>query len=98
VTFKKKVTFKKGMIPWSKGKHLSEEHRKKLSESHKGKIGWNRGLTKETDERIRRIGEGHKGEKNVLFGKHLSEETKRKISKSKKNNQKKTHRKKREEN
>lgn len=28
-----------GLAPWTKGKHLSEEHKKKLSESKKGRYG-----------------------------------------------------------
>ena len=36
--------FKKGgsHIPWTTGKKMSDEFRKKLSESHKGQIAWNR--------------------------------------------------------
>lgn len=34
------------------GKKHTKERRKKNSESHKGNIPWNRGLTKETDERV----------------------------------------------
>ena len=37
------MTFKKGKSSWNKGKKLSEEHRKKLSESHKGQVAWNKG-------------------------------------------------------
>lgn len=33
----KKTTFKKNYIPWNKGKKMSDELRKKLSDSHKGK-------------------------------------------------------------
>jgi len=66
------------------GKHLSEEHRKKLSESHKDKI-----LSVETRRKMSKV---HKG---IIFskehrkhmsesqkGKHLSEEHKRKLSES----------------
>jgi len=37
-----KTHFKKGHIPWSKGKKLSEEHRKKLSEANKGHTPWSK--------------------------------------------------------
>src|SRR3990167_1607003 len=30
--------------PWLKGKSLSEEHKRKISEAHKGKIPWNKDL------------------------------------------------------
>lgn len=36
------------------GKKLSDEHKKKLSESHKGQIAWNKNLTVESDERVRK--------------------------------------------
>jgi len=32
-----------GKQPWNKGKHWSEEHKKKLSEAHKGQTAWNKG-------------------------------------------------------
>ncbi|MEK6883012.1 MAG: NUMOD3 domain-containing DNA-binding protein [Nanoarchaeota archaeon] len=52
-------------IPWNKGKHHSEETKQKLREHHWSKTGkirrilriksaWNKGLTKETDERVRK--------------------------------------------
>lgn len=56
-----------------KGRTLSEDHRRKLSESHKGQIPWDKGLTKETDERLRKHSQ-------KLMGRKLSEETKRKMS------------------
>lgn len=60
----------------NKGKHLSEETKKKLSEINKGKS-----LSEETK---RKISESQKGENNNFYGKHRSEETKRKISESNK--------------
>ena len=86
---------------------LSEEARRKLSESHKGtknpmygKPSWNKGkkLSEETRRKISEAGRGRKasaeskrkrseawrGEKNPNFGKHLSDETRRKISEAKK--------------
>ena len=44
-----------------KGKSLgtkrSEEQRRKISEGHLGQKAWNKGLSKETDERVRKISE-----------------------------------------
>ena len=51
----------------------------------KNNYSWNRGLTKETDERVKRnaenISESLKGEKNPFYGKHHSKKTKRLLSK-----------------
>ena len=54
-----------GDASWVKGKHLSEEWKRKIGEGNKGK--------KRSTELIRKIVEAHKG-------KHLSEEHKKKIS------------------
>lgn len=63
-----KTEFKKGAIPWIKGKCHTQETKDKLSENHrgmhnststefkKGLIPWNKGLTKETDRRLKEIG------------------------------------------
>lgn len=45
----------KGKKPWNTGKHLTEEHRKKLSESHKGFT-----VSEETKEKLRKL----KGDKS----------------------------------
>jgi len=60
-----KGQFKKGGISWNKGKHLSEETKRKLSEARIGKPL--------SEEHKRKIGEAGKG-------RHPSEETRRKIS------------------
>ena len=61
------------------GKHLSEETRKKLSESKKGEKCYIFGkhLSEETRKKLR---ESKKGENHPMFGKHLSEETRTKLS------------------
>ena len=59
-----------------KHKLHSEEIRKKMSESHKGKH-----LSKETK---RRMGEAKRGKRNPNFGKHFSQETKDNWSKIRK--------------
>ena len=71
-----------------KGKHPSEETKKKLREAHKGKhhseetkmkireANKGKRLSEETKNKIR---EAKKGEKNPMYGKHLSEETKKKL-------------------
>lgn len=55
-------------------KKLSEEHRRKISNSLKGRIPWNKG-EKLSDEHKRKIGEAHKGHlyyKNPERGKKIS--------------------------
>ena len=52
-----------------KGKKLSEEMKKKLSDAHMGIPSWNKGLTKEVDERVARngkaIGEAQTGQRGI---------------------------------
>jgi hypothetical protein len=71
----------------SKGKKFSEEQRKRVSESHKGQIPWNKGKSlpshpgytkgkhwELSDESKKRISESHKGKKlSENHKKHLSE-------------------------
>ena len=59
-----------------KGKHPSDETKKKLSEAKKGKHP--------SDEARKKMSEARKGEKNPNYGKHLSEETRNKMSEAKK--------------
>jgi len=54
------------------GKHHTEETKRKLSESHKGK--------KISEETKKKLSEANKGENNPMYGKHHSIETKNKIS------------------
>ena len=77
---------------------LSEETRKKISESHKGNKNhfFGKKLSEEhrkklseahkgmvvSEETKKKISESLKGENSYLYGKHLSEETKKKISES----------------
>ena len=58
---------------------MSEETKKKISESKKGEKHpmYGKHLSEETKQKI---SDSHKGEKHHLFGKHLPEDTKRKIS------------------
>ncbi len=56
------------------GKHLTDEHRQHLSDSHKG--------IKLSDKTKQLMSESRKGEKNYNYGKHLSQETKDKLSNS----------------
>lgn len=54
------------------GKHLSEKTRKRISISNKGNLSWCKGLTKETDERVKKVGDSNKG-------KIVSEKSKQKM-------------------
>lgn len=78
--------FHKGQIPWNKGKHLSDEHKKNMSLARKGKP-----RSKEAIEKTRLSNTGkHRTEKTKektslsLKGHPVSEETRRKISLAKK--------------
>lgn len=50
----------------------SEETKNKRRKSLKGKISWNKGLTKETDERVKKSSEKMIGLNNPNYGKKLS--------------------------
>ena len=71
LTSREHNAFNKGKPTWSKGKHLSEEHKKKIAESQKGK--------KFSEEHKKKLGEAKKGEKNPFYGKKHSEESKQKM-------------------
>jgi hypothetical protein len=66
-----------GRIPWNKGMNMSEDFRKKLSESHKG-YQW-------SEESKRKLSEINKGRVSGMKGKKQSEEAKNKISEKMKN-------------
>jgi hypothetical protein len=67
-----------------KGKKHTEESKKKMSESHKGKTAWNKGLkgvqshNQDTRQKLSEMGKGNKSRKNQK----QSEEEKRKKSES----------------
>lgn len=70
------------------GKPLSDEHRKKLSESGKGKHSKPHKPHKPhkpfSDETRKKMSDAMKGERNPMYGKTRSDETRRKISESQK--------------
>lgn len=61
------------------GKHHSEETRKKISETLKGRPGANRGK-KYSAEHRKKLSEAHKGKPSSRRGKQLSDEVKKRIS------------------
>ena len=68
-----------------KGKKLSEETRKKISETLKGHPSWNKGKSL-SEEHKKKLSAAKKGKPSNMKGKHLSEEAKNKISESRKGN------------
>lgn len=56
------------------GRHLTDEHRAKISKVHK--------RVPKSEEHRRKIGDAQRGAKNHMYGKHLSEATCRKMSQS----------------
>jgi hypothetical protein len=69
----------------NKGKKWSEEIKKKISESMKGIIPWNKGkkgVQIFSEESKRKISEANKGKNNGNYGKKFSKDTKKKMSKS----------------
>ena len=71
-TRKKMSQSAKGRTPWNKGKTLSEEYKRKISESHKG--------MKYSEDFRKKCSERQKGKTSTHKGKHMSEDAKRKIS------------------
>lgn len=49
---------------WNKGIPRSKEVKEKVSKANKGKISWNKGLTKETDERVAKGSKKNRNWKN----------------------------------
>ena len=66
------------------GKHLSEEHRKNISQAHKGENHPMYGKH-HTAKTRNKMSQSKKGEKHPMYNKHHTEETRNKISQSKKN-------------
>lgn len=58
---------KKGVmpVPWNKGKELSEETKKKISESKKGQLPWMKGK-KHSEEAKKKNREAHLGKRNSI--------------------------------
>lgn len=81
----------RGLVPWNKGKTITEEARKNLSEAHKGQVAWNKGLKASVETRIKqseakkgkRVSpntEFKKGQPSVFKGKKHTAEALAKIS------------------
>ena len=74
---KKKKPFteetKKKIGDGNRGKIVSEETKQKISEANKGNKSWNEGLTKEIDERLKKISEKIKGDKHYNWNPNRAE-------------------------
>jgi very-short-patch-repair endonuclease len=68
------MVFKKGLVPWNKGKSPSKESRRKMSLSHIGKPSPKKGKHPSL-ETLKKLSESHKGQIAWNKGKRPSEET-----------------------
>ena len=68
-----------GKPAWNKGKHLSAETRKKMSEALKGEKCYIFGKHRSAETR-KKMSEAKRGKNNPFFGKHRSAETHQKMS------------------
>lgn len=59
----RKIIWKEKIGKSNKGKKRTEEMKQKYSKVNKGIIPWNKGLTKETDSRMKKLSESLKGRK-----------------------------------
>lgn len=64
----RKAQFRKGNIPWVKGKHHTEETKRKISKANKGNVSWMKGKTKENYKPLKKISEFMK-KNNPMFNK-----------------------------
>ena len=55
------MLYKKGNIPWIKGKHHTEESNEKNRQSHLGQVAWNKGIPRSKEVK-RKISEANKGQ------------------------------------
>ena len=81
--------FCKGHTTWNKGRKVSEQHKKRLSELNKGQISWNKGkiMPDEFKEKIRKALNTPEVKAKLSAaqkGKKLSEKTKKKLSEANK--------------
>lgn len=69
-----------------KGRTVTDETRRKMSEANKGHVPWNKGkiFGPLTEEHRRKISEANSGENNSMYGKTHSEESRRKMSEARK--------------
>lgn len=61
------MVFKKGHIPWGKGKPCSEEVKRKISEANKGCVTWNKGIPC-TEEFKKAHSKRMTGKNNPMYG------------------------------